>query len=240
MELYFLGRGGAFFTEEGNTSAFFIEHRKLFLIDCGESVFKKVKETHLLEFTHVDEVYVFITHMHTDHTGSLGSFVYYCAFNDFGKKIKCHVVCAPAIQDDLFENLRPTGCLPCFDFKRVEDLAGKFHCFTSVRFIRTLHQKGYPAFSIEFETPTGLVFYSGDTRDLQMIESYIGQANKIEKLYIETISEEFPNNVHLPIDWLDNAIPAELRSKTYLMHFNNYACIEKAKKLGFQVVEVIG
>ena len=42
MELKFLGRGAAFNPKENNNSAYFIEKNNLFLIDCGESVFKKV------------------------------------------------------------------------------------------------------------------------------------------------------------------------------------------------------
>ena len=41
MELKFLGRGAAFNPKEGNTSAWFIENNELFLIDCGESVYRK-------------------------------------------------------------------------------------------------------------------------------------------------------------------------------------------------------
>ena len=77
MELTFLGRGAAFNAEEGNTSAYFIEDNKLFLIDCGESVFATLKKRGLLE---VEEIYVLISHLHCDHCGSLGTLGLYCKY----------------------------------------------------------------------------------------------------------------------------------------------------------------
>ena len=77
MELKFLGKGAAFYPVLGNTSAYFIYDKNLFLIDCGESVFKKVYEKDL--FSEIDNIYVFITHTHSDHIGSLSSLILYCS-----------------------------------------------------------------------------------------------------------------------------------------------------------------
>ena len=44
MELKFIGRGAAFNPKEGSDSAFFVDNNRLFLIDCGESVFCKLCE----------------------------------------------------------------------------------------------------------------------------------------------------------------------------------------------------
>ena len=239
MELYFLGRGGAFFTEEGNTSAFFIEKNVMFLIDCGELVFKKIKESHILDYAHIEEVYVFITHMHTDHTGSLSTLIQFCKYNNF-KEIDINVVCADPIKESLVDPLESTGCLPLFKFVTTQELRDRFKCFSEVRYLSTVHKPGYPAYSILFETSTGRVFYSGDTQDISAVRELIAcESPKVERIYLEAISERFPNNVHLPIDEIAETIPQELRSRVYLMHFNNYECIKKAKQLGFQVVEVI-
>ena len=75
MELKFLGKGAAFYPVLGNTSAYFIYDKNLFLIDCGESVFKKVYEKDL--FSEIDNLYVFITHTHSDHIGSLSSLIFF-------------------------------------------------------------------------------------------------------------------------------------------------------------------
>lgn len=53
--LKFLGRGSAFNTEEGNTSAYIKENRTLFLIDCGSNIFERIMFKDLL----YDLVYAF-------------------------------------------------------------------------------------------------------------------------------------------------------------------------------------
>lgn len=241
MKLHFLGRGGAFFAEEGNTAAFFIEDKKLCLIDCGESVFGKIKTTHLIEHAHIEEVYVLITHTHGDHAGSLSSLVWYCKYGVPDREpIKIHIIAARPTWTKVLENLDSALCDPdLYELLDARALKGVFKTFTSASFIPTLHQGDKPAYCIEFETSRGKVFYSGDTRDLDYIASYVRQEDRIDQMFIEATSLDYPGNVHLPLDGLDRIIPQNMRHKVYLMHFNNYECIEMAKALGFQVVEVI-
>ena len=73
MDLIFLGRGAAFNPEEGNNSAYFIENNQLFLIDCGESIFKSLMENNVLE--NIETINLMITHTHSDHIGSLGTLI---------------------------------------------------------------------------------------------------------------------------------------------------------------------
>lgn len=75
MELNFLGRESAFNPKEGNNSAYFIENKELFLIDCGEDVFGRIIKLNL--FDGIDTVNLMLTHTHSDHIGSLGSLVMY-------------------------------------------------------------------------------------------------------------------------------------------------------------------
>ena len=63
MELKFLGIGSAFETKLYNTSAFFIEDKKLFLIDCGETTFAQLTSQKFL--IDIKEIFVAFTHTHT-------------------------------------------------------------------------------------------------------------------------------------------------------------------------------
>ena len=69
MELEFLGIESSFNAEEDNTSAFFVEREEMFLIDCGETVYKSLIRNELLE--NVGTINIIITHTHDDHIGSL-------------------------------------------------------------------------------------------------------------------------------------------------------------------------
>lgn len=75
MELKILCRGGVFKPKEGNNSAYFIENNKLFLIDCGESIFERIIKNNLLE--NIETINLMITHTHSDHIGSIGTLVFY-------------------------------------------------------------------------------------------------------------------------------------------------------------------
>ena len=87
MNLKFLGRGGSDNQLQGNNSAYFIEDRSLFLIDCGENIFEKIIEKEILK--EIDKIYLFITHTHSDHVGSIGSLLFHCYFS---KKIELNCI----------------------------------------------------------------------------------------------------------------------------------------------------
>ena len=76
MKLNFLGRGAAFNPLEKSTSAYIREGDRLFLIDCGESVFAELIRRGILK--DAKEVWIAVSHLHSDHSGSLGSVTLYC------------------------------------------------------------------------------------------------------------------------------------------------------------------
>ena len=78
MELHFLGRGAAFYVEAGNTSAYLREGSRLLLLDCGESVFADLLRRDVL--SGVTDITVALSHLHSDHCGSLGSLCHYCFY----------------------------------------------------------------------------------------------------------------------------------------------------------------
>lgn len=88
-----------------------------------------------------------------------------------------------------------------------------------------------------FNTENGIVYYSGDTREINTVKTLIASGKLIDKLYIDTTTANFPGNVHLYIGILQKSIQDELKKRVYCMHLNNNSCIEQAKALGFNVVE---
>ena len=107
MEFKFLGRGSAFNLSEGNTSAYFYSNGELFLIDCGESIFKRIVDSYLLD--NIKAVNVLITHTHSDHVGSLGSLILYCFYN-LNIKINIILPSKHKYLSDLEDLLRIFGC----------------------------------------------------------------------------------------------------------------------------------
>ncbi|MDO5755085.1 MAG: MBL fold metallo-hydrolase [Tissierellia bacterium] len=74
--LNFTGVGSAYNPELGSNSAYIIKDNSLYIFDCGETVFGKMKKLSL-DFRSFNRIVFLITHTHSDHIGSLASFVSY-------------------------------------------------------------------------------------------------------------------------------------------------------------------
>ena len=83
--LKFVGCGAALYPKLYNSNAYFEIDQDLFLLDCGETAFRQ----HYIagHFAGKKSVTVIITHMHTDHIGSLGTLIVYC-YNVLGIRTK--------------------------------------------------------------------------------------------------------------------------------------------------------
>lgn len=236
MELKFLGRGAAFNPKEGNNSAYFIENNQLFLIDCGESIFEKLVSTGLVDS--VDTINLMITHTHSDHIGCLGTLAMYSYFT-LQKPLNIIIKSDEKYLHDINKIISGFGITNVmFNFVDEQNLDNAYSTFKNIRYIETKHYDGLNCYSILFNTDNGIVFYSGDTKEMTQLKAIIESGEIIDKLYVDVSSSNFPGNPHLYIGILDEQISPELKSKTYCMHFNNDECIELAKSMGFNIVEV--
>ncbi len=238
MELSFLGRGSAFNPNEGNTSAFFIEGRELFLIDCGENIFGRLLESRVLEG--ITAIYLFITHTHSDHVGSLGSLISYAHY-----KLKVPFKIVLPNRDRFVLGIRQIlEGYDCYEGKYSivdeKSLDNKLKTFQNVRYMETAHCHNLCCYGLLFNTPSGVVYYSGDSSELNLVKGLIASKVKIDRLYLDITTEDYPGNVHLNINILEKTIPLSLRNRVWCMHFNDGECIQLAQDLGFNVVETIG
>jgi Cft2 family RNA processing exonuclease len=222
---------------EGSTSSYFIDKGELFLIDSGESIFKSLLEKKVLDS--VSALNLLITHTHSDHVGSLGSLLLYASV---AKKFKTNIISddnmtfAPSIG----KLLKIYG-LPdrMYQFVNASALENRFSQFNRVRYIKTFHCDELESCAILFETGKGLVFYSGDIKDLSPLVEIIKSGQKIDKIYIDSNNDPAPNPYHVRLNELYDIIPPELRSGVYCMHFNSSQCIQDALAFGFRVVEPV-
>lgn len=236
MELIFLGRGASFYPKEGNNSAYFIENNQLFLIDCGESIFERLFESGILES--VDTINLMITHTHSDHVGSLGSLVMY-SFHMLQKPLNIILPETPKHLTSIEKVLSGFGCTNKM-YKYINEKAfdNKNKTFQSIRYVETKHSEELTCYGLFFSTPNGIIYYSGDTSEINIVKALIASGQPIDKLYIDTTTADFPGNVHLNIKILQENIPEEFKNRVYCMHFNDDDCIKQAISSGFNVVEV--
>jgi len=236
MELTFLGRGAGFYPAEGSTSAYFLDKGELFLIDCGESVFKALVDRKLLDS--VSGLNVLITHTHSDHIGSLGSLLLYASVtNDIRTNIISdeNMAYLPQIRTVLDIYGLPKRMYQIADASAFDN---RYSHFNRVRYIKTFHCDDLTSCAILFETNSGLVFYSGDMKDPAPLIEIIKSGQKIHKLYIDSNNDPNPNPFHLRLQEIYEIVPPELRPEVYCMHFNSGKCMDDAVGLGFKVVAI--
>ena len=232
----FLGIGSCFNTKLFNTSAYTISKENgkntLILFDCGETVFERLIELKLLE--NIQDIKVYITHLHSDHVGSLPSLIFYAHF---------------------VLNIKPTIYFPSDEITSLLELSGvnddlyihenayeKENIFYAVK---QKHAKELNCFGYLFNLDNNWIFYSGDSNELN-IEVF----NLLNKRTISS-SERFPkdiiisefyqdttrytNSAHLNVHNLAKLVPENYRNKITCMHFDDDETINIALSYGFKV-----
>lgn len=234
MELKFLGRGSAFNTKEGNTSAYYKKNDMLLLIDCGESIFQKIVEKNLLEG--VKDINILITHLHSDHVGSLSSLIMYCYYC---KGIKPNVLLRDKKQIDIKGYLKSTGAEinKLWNKLSVVEFRNKYNIDIMSRessHVKELYSVGYV---IKNLNDNSSIYYTGDTNesDRKGIDYELVNCNKI---YHDTCLADYEGNVHTSLRKLCELVPKEYRNKVWCMHLDCNELIEKAKIEGFNVVGI--
>lgn len=245
--LKFLGRGSAFNVKEGNTSAYIKENETLFLIDCGSNIFERIINKKLLNG--VKNVYVAITHRHPDHVGSLGDLIFYCYYilgikvkllaNDF--KLSEYLL-LNGVQGELYEWFKgdikelnkmyvasePTHHISLYKDKNNNYIRKqKYHD-------QNTYEKIFDCYYLRLIMKGKQIFYSGDCSALPFYNLEI-----CDELYFDCCIADYDGNVHCNIDKLYNELrknKCEL-DKVFCMHFDCDRAIDRAKELGFNVVE---
>ena len=232
--LRFLGRGAAFNPAMGNTSAYIREGGRLLLLDCGEAVFERLIARQVLDG--IKEVYFAVSHLHSDHCGSLGTTVLYCR-ERLGAEV---YMLLPAKEEAYTASVRTLLSLfgVAEEDYRVMDPSEMpaFDAFTGFSYARTIHSPGMTCFSFVLETPQGGVFYSADSHTTDALEAFLRTHEQVAMIYMEMTDRDIPGGVHMSLSRLQAVLPPELVAKTRLMHLGSESCIRTAQEAGFQVV----
>lgn len=231
--LKFLGRGGAFFPQEGNTSAYFIEDNTMYLFDCGETVFatlmKDNKLLNLIKDNNINSIEIYITHMHSDHIGSLSSLIYYCYFI-LGIKPKLYFK-ADSIMGNLLDVIL-----------KLQGHNNEYIILNepskNIEPILCYHVEGMICYHYVITTKDNKkIFYSGDCS--KILDIALNHLNEADEIYLECSTRE--SGVHMTLDTINRYMKEfdnKLNNRVYLMHIDNLELIEKAKEYNLKVVEL--
>ena len=226
MKLVFTGKGSAFTPELGNTSGFFIKDDDLFVLDMGETVFEKLSRK--LELSSFKDIHILITHLHSDHVGSLGTVISYM-YCIYGKKI------------DIYhpeENLRSLLSLMGIDEKMYDFHKDKDTEIEGIKisFVATPHVEDMACYGIIIGDRDESIYYSGDSKDIpnRVLDEFF--EGKIRIIYQDTTMKNSPEPTHMSLALLEEKIPPEYRHRVYCMHLEEGA-VKKIEDKGFKCIK---
>lgn len=197
--LTFLGKDSGF--GENNTSAYVEDNNNLYIIDCGFTVFNKLKNK--FNFTKYNSINVIITHLHNDHAGSLSQLILYLWFI-YNIKVNVISQCTR-----IKEYLEITGTpSDSYDVK---------NSLENLEFIKTEHVKHLDAYGFIMKINEKSIIYTGDTNTL---EPFIPYLDNISEFYVDV--SKF-GEAHLKIDTVYNDLKrlTENSTKIILMHMDD-------------------
>lgn len=226
--LSFVGCGAALYPKLYNSNAYFMLGNDLFLIDCGETAFRQ----HYMagHFDGVRSVTVFITHMHTDHIGSLGTLIVYCY-------LKRGLITTVVFPES--EKLRQVFDLTGIEPEHYRLFGNYAECeapkFSVQPYRVKHHEKMINAYGLLFDLSGRKFYFSGDAAEIPQPVLNQLLSNEIDQLYQDTSVNDH-GGAHYTLAQLEEAIPPEKRNKVFCMHYDG-EFFDIIRSKGFQTIE---
>lgn len=186
IRIQFVGTGGAFDVAQGNSAAWIEFKGKNILLDCGYSVYPRLREKGIV--SRVD--YLLLTHLHDDHAGSLSTLI----FHNTHVENKRSAILYPTADfgDHLYQYLTFSQQKPenHSDFLPLWQFPGR-----GISFIETtnMHVPGMQTFAYIFEDEEEILIYSGDMGNPTLIAKYLNENPSTKKIRIFHEMTFYPN-----------------------------------------------
>lgn len=232
--LTFLGTGSAFNTAEGNTSAYLKQDDSILLIDCGSDVYSRLTE--LVAYPTLNNFFVLVTHVHTDHVGSLGSLIEDVYFNK-GTKVTVltpdtvrlsNVLDAVGVDSDYYT-------LQKLDVDEYNVIVNKDLGDVIIKPYKVDHVSNMNSYAYVIRNAGQQIYYSGNANEIPSEVLTMLLAGEFDKFYQEVTSLDVVNNPHMNYTELLDLIPVNNRTDVVLMHYDEDFDKVAASTAGFTV-----
>lgn len=184
IQIQFIGTGGAFDFEQGNSAALVEINGTKILIDCGHSVYPRLREKGLAG--KID--YILLTHLHDDHAGSVSTLIFHQKYVEQKRAKLLHP--NAEFGDHLYQYLT-------FTQQKPEEYSD-FHPLWIIKgagFIETtgMHVPNMMTFAYYFEDEDEIVVYSGDMGNPYLIYQFLEKKDSPKKVRVFHELTFYPN-----------------------------------------------
>ena len=230
MELRFFGTGSAYNPLCKNTNAFLPLGDMLLLFDCGESTFETLyAQGFLMQYSCF---LVAITHFHSDHVGSLGSFISYCHCQ---LKKKVYLVYPNSdiskfllftgVPDSMYTHLRPDDPMPRDQLQLTA--------------VEVTHDPLIHCFGYLVRAERKRFFFGGDSAAIPEDILRLLNDGEIDTIYQDvTYEHSWESSCHGTLEGLCKQVPHQLRKQIVCMHLGS-DIRSKIETAGFCVAQAI-
>lgn len=227
--LSFIGCGSAFAVKNKNNSAFFIDKNTLNLFDCGETVFESIINKNILKG--IKKVNIFLSHLHSDHCGSLGTFVFFLSAKGLDRK-NIKIIFPDKKQGNIL--------LKIFGIKKDCVLINKCKNFNDFT-VKSFRQRHYDIISygylVKFNKKS--FYFTGDLSKINIKILKLFLQGNIDEIYIDADLLNRGGKFHLEFDTIKKIFPKNLRDRVICMHLHDDYNKEQIKKEGFKLPNII-
>ena len=209
MHLQFTGMGAAYYPQLGSNSAFFSINNHLYMIDCGESTFKSMVELGVLE--KYEHITVFVTHVHFDHIGSLGTMITYC-------RNVIHKTVTVLSQDTIIQQMLSLAGINTDRYVFIQEAVHTEPNGLRITATPARHVDAIPCYGYLLEYKQDRTYFSGDTAVIptDILDEF--HSGNIQQMYVDCSTDRIGGHTHLSLEALCSMIPDEERSRVTCMH----------------------